>query len=294
MVNSAKNWFYTLNNYDDNELSRCSRLPEFATFHVFGEEVGKNGTRHLQGTIGYSKRRTLRQVKDDLSARAHLEPTRNVAKSIKYCEKEGNARTFGEVPTGATAGRRTDLDDFKSEVTSGCFDPRILRDRHSEVMAKYPRFCLEFVRDHRPLREVPTHPLRDWQQELQRKLLADPDDRTIIFVIDLQGNGGKSWFADWWHYNNQETTQVLNPSKKNDMAYALDESKTVFFFDAPRSKQGEFIQYDILEELKNGRVFSPKYESGMKYFAKNHVIVMMNEYPDMEKLSEDRYSIIAL
>jgi len=64
--------------------------------------------------------------------------------------------------------------------------------------------------------------------------------------------------------------------------------------DAPRSKQGEYIQYDFLEEVKNGRVFCPKYESRMKRLGKCHVVVMMNEHPDLTKLSDDRYSIVTI
>lgn len=79
------------------------------------------------------------------------------------------------------------------------------------------------------------------------------------------------------------------------MAHALDEEKTVFFFECPRSKQGEFIQYDFLEDVKNGQIFSPKYNSGMKRLRmKPHVVVMMNEPPDEEKLSRDRYLIYDL
>lgn len=78
------------------------------------------------------------------------------------------------------------------------------------------------------------------------------------------------------------------------MAYALDLSTTVLFVDAPRSKQGEYIQYDFLEEAKNGYVFSPKYESRMKILPKMHVCVFMNERPDMHKLSQDRYHIIEI
>lgn len=291
-VQRAKNWFYTLNNFTEDESINCFRLPPSATFHVVGREVGTNGTPHLQGTIGYSERRSMAQVKSDLSPRCHLEPTRKVQKSIKYCRKEGDSQSFGDVPSGATVGARTDLEGFKESVKEGQYDVRVLRDMHSEVLAKYPRFCLEFIRDHRPLREVEDHPLRPWQQTLSDLLELAPDSRTILFVVDIEGDSGKSWFADYYHYHHQSSVQVLNPSKKNDMAYALDETKSIFFFDAPRSKQGDFIQYDILEELKNGRVFSPKYESGMKYFPKCHVIVLMNEIPDMEKLSSDRYHII--
>ena len=78
------------------------------------------------------------------------------------------------------------------------------------------------------------------------------------------------------------------------MAYVVNEDNKVFFFDCPRSKQGEFIQYDFLEELKNGFIFSPKYESRVKTLRTPHVVVLMNEYPDLEKLSADRYSITTL
>ena len=76
------------------------------------------------------------------------------------------------------------------------------------------------------------------------------------------------------------------------MAHVLDpENKKVFFFDAPKSKQGEFIQCDFLEEVKNGCAFSPKCESIIKEFDTPHVVAMMNECPDMSKLSEDRHLI---
>lgn len=78
------------------------------------------------------------------------------------------------------------------------------------------------------------------------------------------------------------------------MAYSLSEDIRVLFIDAPRSKQGEYIQYDFLEDVKNGRIFSGKYESRMKRLGPCHVVVMMNELPDMLKLSEDRYNIIEI
>ena len=80
-----------------------------------------------------------------------------------------------------------------------------------------------------------------------------------------------------------------------DMVYALNTlgySPHVCIIDAPRSKQGEYLQYDFLEELKNGRVFNTKYESRMIEFPIPHVVVMMNEEPDMTKLSSDRYNLI--
>ena len=78
------------------------------------------------------------------------------------------------------------------------------------------------------------------------------------------------------------------------MALTIFQRNKVFFFDCPRNKQGDFIQYDFIEELKNGYIFSPKYESKVKKLKVPHIVVCMNEYPDMTKLSEDRYKIYTL
>ncbi len=52
------------------------------------------------------------------------------------------------------------------------------------------------------------------------------------------------------------------------------------------------MNYDFLESVKDGMVFSTKYESVVKTLGKVHVVVLMNEMPDMSKLSDDRYQII--
>lgn len=291
MSPSAKHYAFTLNNYTEDELSRLSVLPDGCKFLLFGKEKGDNDTPHLQGIVGFCKRRTLSQAKAIISDRAHLEVARSVLASIKYCRKDGDVTELGDIPEQSLSGARSDLEDFKSSVRSGVLSLSELRELHSDVYAKYPRFCIEYVRDHMPRKEIEDFPLRDWQQDLVTLLSADPDSRTVIFVVDLNGNSGKSWFCDWYE-SRFPKTQVMLPGKKADMAYMLDTDIRVLFMDAPRSKQGEFIQYDFLEDVKNGRVFSGKYESGMKRLDKVHICVMMNEQPDMSKLSADRYMII--
>lgn len=291
MPNGARNWFYTLNNYTNDELALFQALPLGAKFHFFGKEVGKSGTPHLQGVLGFEKRRSMVAVKKLLSSRLHLEPCRNVLQSIEYCSKDADTFTYGTIPLSNPQGSRSDLEIFKEAVLGGCYDLKKLRIDHSAVVARYPRFCSDFVRDHRPVKCPESHPLRSWQNSLEEDLKLPPDSRSIIFIVDIHGNSGKSWYCDYYHYRHPETSQVLNPGKKADMAFVLNEDIRVLFVDAPRSKQGDFIQYDFLEDVKNGRVFSGKYESCTKYLSNCHVVVMMNESPDMTKLSEDRYVI---
>ena len=52
------------------------------------------------------------------------------------------------------------------------------------------------------------------------------------------------------------------------------------------------MPYTFMEELKDGYVSCSKYESCIKKYEKVHVVVLMNQEPDMSALSEDRYSFI--
>jgi len=148
------------------------------------------------------------------------------------------------------------------------------------------------ILDNRPKPPIETHPLRPWQENLYDLLKHKPNNRQIVFVADEVGDQGKSWFADCCEMLHEDRTQIIIPGKKADVTHAVDEEKSIFFFDCPRSKQGDFIQCDFLEELKNGRTFSPKCESWIKRSPKKpHVTALMNEFPDDSKLSKDRHLI---
>ncbi len=157
----------------------------------------------------------------------------------------------------------------------------------------HPKFVIDYLDDNRPKHKVKTFPLLLWQQTLYERLCRPADDRSITFIVDSLGNKGKSWFARYYtdiHTNGQ----IIVPGKKADMALVVREETKVFFFDCPRSKQGDYIQYDFLEELKNGFIFSPKYQSKNKKLAVPHVVILMNEHPDLSKLSIDRYDVVTL
>jgi len=296
MPNGAKNWCYTLNNYSETELADFRGLFErespMVVFHRFGLEIGESGTPHLQGIVGFSKKSTMTQVKRIMkNDRLHLETTKSLHAAIKYCAKDGEFEDFGIFPTIGESGKRTDIDAFKEAVQNGMFKESDIIEHHSAVWAKHRAFAKDYIRLHRPVRSPEEHVLRPWQSALLEALNQDPTARHILFIVDKQGDSGKSWFADWYTYHHPDDSQVLEPAGTKDMALALKEDLRVVFMDCPKSKQGDYIQYPFLEGLKNGRVFSSKYESGMKYFGKMHVIVTMNDYPDPEKLSTDRYVI---
>lgn len=136
--------------------------------------------------------------------------------------------------------------------------------------------------------------LRPWQQELWESLKVSPDDRTVTWIYDEEGNSGKTKFCKWYlsNYGNG----LYLSGKAADMKYGVSKHISdgfqlyVVFIDLTRSVEG-FVSYQGIEEIKNGILFSTKYESNMCIFDSPHVVVFANFMPCTEKLSRDRWDI---
>jgi hypothetical protein len=286
----SKNWCFTVNNFTPENETVVRTLGPTCAYLVFGRERGESGTPHLQGFVRFNDRVRFSHVLKSLPAGAHIEVAKKPIQAAEYCEKEGDFESFGDKSLVVQQGKRSDLEIFKAAVRDGLVSRYDLIENHSEVYAKFPRFVREYVDIHTPSVPPELFPLREWQAELYSDLSKPPSLRSVIFVVDIVGNSGKSWFSSYVAHM-KDNVQIIQPGRKVDMAYSYDESTRILFLDCPRSKQGEFIQYDFLEQVKDGRLYSSKYESRMKLFTVPHVVVLMNERPDMTKLSSDRYDI---
>uniref|UniRef100_K1QH53 Master replication protein n=1 Tax=Magallana gigas TaxID=29159 RepID=K1QH53_MAGGI len=79
----------------------------------------------------------------------------------------------------------------------------------------------------------------------------------------------------------------------NDFAFAYRYEKIVVFDYTRESK--DHINYDLLEDLKNGSIWSPKYQSAVKTWKYNvKVICFSNFPPKYEALSHDRWNVLEL
>ena len=286
----AKNWIFTINNYTDEHVAALDALhPAHAAYLLFGFEKGEQGTPHLQGYVQFNKKIRHKQV-CELIPHSFVEVAKGDADSnYKYCTKDGDFKEYG---TLTRKRQRNDLEAFKEAVKEGTTNMVALREEYTKVCAMYPTFVRAYINDHRPKPSVQCHQLNGWQQELMTYLKREPNDREIVFVVDKVGNSGKSWFCKYYSYVCFDHAQILEMGKKADVALTIDPDKRVYFFDLTR-EHVEHMNYSVLESLKNARIFSPKYESHMVHLSMvPHVVVMMNQDPDMSKLSLDRYKII--
>jgi hypothetical protein len=133
---------------------------------------------------------------------------------------------------------------------------------------------------------------RRWQSELEHMLGSIPDDRQVRFYVDREGGAGRSWFIGWFKSKYPVSTQLLPLDGLEDLTFAIDPSKRIFFFNVPRGGMGSF-PYEILEQLKDGLVMSigsHGYPHEMKAIKSCHVVVFSHEFPDTDSMSTDRYN----
>lgn len=289
----SRHWVFTINNYDDADIARLDALPS-VTYLIYGIETGASGTPHLQGYVCFDIRKRLSQAKRLISDRAHLERMRGTStQASAYCKKDGNFTERGEAPSTGPPSKFEDVKEFALAIHASQGRPpndRELADSFPGHFIRYSRALLEYCRLICPEPDLQHGELREWQQLLHTELLAEPNDREIRFIVDPAGGTGKTWFQRYLLTERPEDVQVLSGGKRDDIAHAIDSSKKVFLFNVPRQGM-EYLQYTILEQIKDRMVFSPKYNSRTKILPKAHVVVFCNEHPDLDKMTPDRYNI---
>jgi hypothetical protein len=139
--------------------------------------------------------------------------------------------------------------------------------------------------------------LRSSQQKLVDLFRGIEDPlfgRSIYWFYEEQGGWGKSICAK---YMVDQMGALEVSSKASDAFFGIvswiekhGDAPPIIILDIPRSTR-DYVSYQSIEKIKDGKFFSSKYESSMVRFNSPHVICFANELPDIEKMSEDRWII---
>lgn len=184
----------------------------------------------------------------------HIEPCKNWKASLNYCSKDG--RTY------------TNLDEKKT--------------RKDRLLCKYEN--VKFY---------------DWQKKIIEICESEPNDRTINWIWEKKGNKGKSFLAK---YIVMKYDAIISDGKKDNVfnqiktwldSHRQNEDPKIIILDCPRYNR-EHINYGVLEQIKNGMIYSGKYEGGICLFGNPHIFIFANSEPDLDCLSFDRWNIIPI
>lgn len=250
----ARQWCFTINNWTDKILSHCLTYFEDHNY-IIGEEVGDCGTKHLQGYVKFNSQKEFKVLKEQFPT-AHFEIAKGSLKdNVKYCSKDGIIHT------------NIDLRPASEKLISD-----VLESEYKDVVWK------------------------PWQQEIIDLLEAEPDKRSINWYWEKSGNVGKTYLCK---YLAATKNVIICDGKKdnifNQVLTCIEAGKVphIVLLDVPRTSV-DFINYGALECLKNGLLYSGKYEGGQCVFKHPHVICFANELPNMEAMSADRWVITEL
>lgn len=131
--------------------------------------------------------------------------------------------------------------------------------------------------------------LYPWQLYIENLIKQEPDERSIYWFYEEEGNRGKTALTK---YLCSKYGAVPVEGKKNDILYVCAEFESdCYIFDLSRTTENQIGLYDSIEKIKNGIFMCAKYES--KPIIRNcpHVIIFANYLPDKTKLSADRWKI---
>lgn len=311
-----RNWIFTWNNYTDEDVNDITKMwPNMTGFRcvVYGKETAPTtGTPHLQGFICWKTAKSLAQLKK-LSPKIRFIPMNGTIDQNKtYCSKDDpNMTIIGDVPiTNVEKGKhgiKGKAHGEKGKEAPGTW-PALIKDieagktRH-ELMREYPKLAGEktkgfmtMLEEFKPKTKFSLidkfGSLYAWQKELIDILAKGPNPRSVQWIYTNEGGVGKSDMAK--HLESDGFEYLMN-STTRDLACAWQGNHVVFDF--ARDLGDVKINYAIIEQIKNKRVFSAKYESQIKRTEKDKdvfVVCFSNEPPDTAKLSKDRWEIFEI
>ena len=142
--------------------------------------------------------------------------------------------------------------------------------------------------------------LRPWQEGLLKYI--KPSDREVIWVIGRKGNEGKTWFQEFLASKFGWSRVICGMDirmKKSSICHILGKrslmTTDIFLFDVGKARTEEDMNYELLEQIKNGRTLAAKFDSKeLKFHTPNVVVVFSNERPEEDQLSTDRWKIFQI
>lgn len=207
----AKRYCFTLNNYSVEELEwlgdKGREIEEdrnsLFQYLCFEEELGEEGTPHLQGYFELRKQKTIISLKreHELMWGFHFAVARgSKEQNKKYCNKEGGMIEWGGKGMNDSKnrqGNRTDLEDVYADMKNGMKMTELL-DKYPKHVMMYPNglqrayFLLQKKKDQK-IREVDVRVY--WGDTGAGKTKAVFDEFGYDNVFKLNNDGGqKIWF----------------------------------------------------------------------------------------------------
>lgn len=257
---------FTLNNWTEPE--RQALLKDFKLYAngwCFGEECGKKKSiPHLQGYVEFHSERAFNSVNKIVGRARWSTAVKCKLANVRYCRKGKNVNEYWEEKKGISKA------------------PTIRDEELKKARSEYDNVVW-----------------RPWQEWVVYLRSTNPtDDRSIYWIWEPKGNVGKSFLYKYFAINfpvviaEGKASDVFNQVNTYlDRPLPEDYTHTTVLVNIPRSVHQEWVSYQAIERIKDGALYSGKYEGGVCILAKVHVFVFANEPPKWKEFSSDRWQV---
>ena len=140
--------------------------------------------------------------------------------------------------------------------------------------------------------------LKPWQK-IVFDMIDHPSDRTLIWIIGIEGNEGKTFLRKYIKqiYGTSRVLKTELNARKSDVAYMLSQTsltcEDIFLLNLLCSDAE--VAYGLFENIKDGYLVSVKYKTKeVKIKIPNVVMVFSNDYPHEKQLSKDRWEVYTI
>lgn len=129
----SKSWEITINNFTDDDVNLLRSWENDVNAITIAEEVGEQGTPHLQGRITFKRAYRLTALKK-LHPQAHWEVTK--AKQDTLYMRKKDSKIIIDKACGQ--GKRSDLDAVEQNIKAG-YSLKRIAEENTKAMIKYAR-----------------------------------------------------------------------------------------------------------------------------------------------------------
>lgn len=153
-----RNFCATLNNYSDDQLDQITKNGNSGKYKylIFGKEVAKTGTPHLQIYCELKNSRSFDSIRTEFF-NAHIEKRKGTAQeAADYCKKEEDYTEYGQI---SFQGKRSDLNQVREIVKESNSMRKVVEVATSYQSVRMAQCILQYNEPPRPYgrREVHVH-----------------------------------------------------------------------------------------------------------------------------------------
>lgn len=259
---------------------------EYVQYVTFQEEIGEDGTYHIQGFLQLSQSRAPSYL-HSMCTRCHWNIANNPQKAKEYCQKDDATRVSVPFEYGtftAGQGTRSDLMDIKKRIDNGETLLDIAND-HFGSMVRYHKGLqwYQTVKQEKrpPVEEVEYYP---WQEILFQKLEEEPVMRRILWIWSTSSGTGKTTTSKM--IMNKYWGKVLIGSKEMKRTLYAYNNHRIIIFDCSRADPHDAHFLSQIEALSNqtchlSEMFTPCMKTVI-----SHIVIFSNRPPPIDKLPD--------